>query len=391
MKRRLQKTASLLALVAGGAHLCWADDWLQPLHVCIAKNDFACARKLVDAQLDQNSNDATALIWSARLTSWAGDYSGAGRLYGRALAVSPNNAEALVGLIDVQLWSGKPSAALATIRLAEAAHVAEGELIPRREKALAAVVAGTELRSDQSVTETRHEVRIGSQIDRFNFASQAYGEEVSLMSRWSPHWSTRFAGTFNQRFGEAARQASAGFTFRATPHYWFTGETAFANSQDVVARHQLGFELGTARALPLPMVKGYELYVQQHNFWFTSAHVTTFGATNLFYLPHDWMLTIGATAARTDTTAADVAWEPSGFSKILFPFTKSVSAELMYAVGAENYSVADQIGHIATRSVGGGMRFKINGGQDIFVDLMSQDRSQGKSQLTVGASYGLHF
>jgi hypothetical protein len=41
--------------------------------------------------------------------------------------------------------------------------------------------------------------------------------------------------------------------------------------------------------------------------------------------------------------------------------------------------------------MGGGIRYRFARAQDISIFLVAQDRSQAKSQFSVGASYGVHF
>jgi len=62
--------------------------------------------------------------------------------------------------------------------------------------------------------EPRHEMRFGQDNDLFNFTSANHDGWVSLLSRWTPHWFTSFAGSFYERAGIRAGKFSGAITGR---------------------------------------------------------------------------------------------------------------------------------------------------------------------------------
>jgi len=60
--------------------------------------------------------------------------------------------------------------------------------------------------------EPRHEMRFGQDNDLFNFASANHDGWVSLVSQWTPHWATSFAGSFYERAGIRAGKFSGAIT-----------------------------------------------------------------------------------------------------------------------------------------------------------------------------------
>ncbi len=65
--------------------------------------------------------------------------------------------------------------------------------------------------------------------------------------------------------------------------------------------------------------------------------------------------------------------------------------QALYAVGTENFALADQVGHSSARTAGGGVRYALGTRQEFTGYVFQQDRSQGHSQIGFGFSYAIRF
>jgi hypothetical protein len=239
--------------------------------------------------------------------------------------------------------------------------------------------------------ETRHELRIGEDVDTFNYTDTAQAQSLSLASRWSRRWSTSFGTSFYQRFGEDAVKGTASATFRITKQNWVTVGGASANDQGVIPRSEASFEYGYGFRIHNSVLRALETSYRQHWLWYRGAHVLTIGASEIFYLPRDWTWTFTLTGARSGFAGAGVEWVPSGSTKLGFPLHQRLSGNVSFAVGSENFAQVDQIRHFSARTFGGGLRWRLTDIQDITGYEAFQERSQGRTQNSFGLNYGIHF
>lgn len=389
----------------------WASDWSDEVRACALKNDLKCARTLVETRLREHADDLEALKWRGRLLAWSGEWLQADQQYRAVLTKAPHDYVVLLCLADVQLWRGDLSGALDTLDQAERYGAAANDVLLRRARvfgalhrnqeaigvyeALLAIDPGNStVRGEIAVlraTEGRHELRIGTDVDTFNYTDTASTETISLASRWNRRWASRLAGNFYQRFGTNAQKINVGATYRINRRDWLSVGGGVANRQGVVAQEELNLEYGHGLAVHTRFVRGMEVYAEHRNFWYSTSHVVTFGGMAVVYLPHDWMWSVSTTAVRTRFTNVGSSFTPSGFTRLVFPLYKRLGANLMYGAGAENFASVDQIGRFAARTMGGGLRCQIRPGQDVSGYVAVQDRSQGRSQVSAGVSYGFRF
>lgn len=389
-------------------------DWTSVVRTCVTHKDTACADQIVENQLRLHPSDPEAMTWRARLLAWRGRWDDAIAAYDTALKLAPGNGDILLGLADVQIWKHDYSDALVTLDRAGGAHAAPSEVLPRQAAALAglgrmhdaeqayeAVLRINpadaqsrqrlrDLRSNMAVR--RHELRIGSDSDAFSFAGPANAETLTLRSDWGRRWTTRFSGIMYQRFGETAETGSGEATLHLNSRNWLTGGAGLGNHQQIVPEYDTAAEFGHSFSLRAGLLRGIESYVQQKNYWYDAAQVSTFGSTQVIYLPNEWLLTLNVTAARTDLQGSRGAeWTPSGFSRLNFPLTRALQGNVLYGVGTEDFLVSDQIGHFSAHTYGGGVRIRLSPAQDLSFQFAFQDRSRAQSQISAGASYGIHF
>jgi hypothetical protein len=161
--------------------------------------------------------------------------------------------------------------------------------------------------------------------------------------------------------------------------------------QDVAPEGEANFEYGHGFHLRAGPVRGLESYLQQRNLWYSMSRVTTIGTTQVLYLPHEWLWTVAISGVRTAFPASLADWSVSGFTRLGIPVSKRVTASGTYAVGAENFSTVDQVGHFSARTFAGAVRVQLSDMQDVSASVAYQDRSQRRTQTTVGISYGIRF
>ena len=232
---------------------------------------------------------------------------------------------------------------------------------------------------------------MGEDVDIFNYTSTAQTQGVSLSSRWNRRWSTNFAISSYQRFGQDAGKFLASASLHFTPQDWVTAGSAVANQQSVVPTSEGFFEYGHSFRFENGWVRGLESAYQQHWYWYRGAHVLTLTTNQIVYLPLDWTWSLSVTGARSGFAGAPVDWAPSGWTKLGFPLQHRVAGNLFYAVGSENFSQIDQIGRFSAHTYGGGLRYQFAARQDINGYVARQDRTQGQTDTSFGLSYGIRF
>ncbi|MGH9496562.1 MAG: hypothetical protein ACRD3B_16285, partial [Candidatus Sulfotelmatobacter sp.] len=109
----------------------------------------------------------------------------------------------------------------------------------------------------------------------------------------------------------------------------------------------------------------------------------------------EWTFSLAGTGARSVFRGTGAEWRPSGIARLGFPLArwkdKSLSGNTFFAVGTEDFAVADQIGRFASQTYGGGLRFQVTARQDVTGYADYQKRTQNKTDMGFGVSYGVHF
>jgi YaiO family outer membrane protein len=368
------------------------------------------ALAVIDQRLTESPTDLEARGWRGRLLAWKGKWAEAETEYRFVLERAPNDTEILCGLADVLLWQGRAREALPLVEQARSRQPADPEILLRRARVLRDLgdVAGSRaqlrelLLSDPSnaaarqalaTTESpaRHELRIGTDIDTFSYTDTAQTQTIALSSRWSERWSSEFALSTYQRFGEQATKLSAGATVRFAKANWIGIGGSGAHDNYVIPKREAGLEYGHGFRFRVGVLRGLEASYQQRWLWYQNAHVLTVSGAQTWYFPKDWNLRIVATGARSGFTSTGIEWVPSGSTRLSFPVHGQLGANLAFAVGTENFAEADQIGRFSARTYAGGLRYRFTPKQDLTSYIAHQDRSQGRSQVSYGLSYGFRF
>jgi hypothetical protein len=239
----------------------------------------------------------------------------------------------------------------------------------------------------------RNELRVALDYDFFNFSREAQAATASLRSDLGAHWSTLVTGNFQQRFGEETGRFAGAATCRLTHRDALTVGGSAARDRGVIARREAFFEYGRGiRLAPRGPLRGLELAYRQQWYWFRDARILALTPGLLLYLPREWTWSLHVTAARSRfPTAPAVEWQPSGITRLSFPLRRRLTGSVFYAVGAENFARADQVGRFSARTWGGGARWHFAERQDLAFYALYQDRSQARRQVSFGWSYGIRF
>lgn len=407
------RTVTAALLLVGFVHLLSAqttDDWQAQVRSDVENQHIDAALAIVEQRLAAAAEDWEAHGWHARLLAWKGRWSEAEAEYGVVVDKVPSDTDILTGLSDVLLWQKKYTEALQTLDQARKISPSDPEILSRRGRVLALLDRTTEARSEYQQTllfdtqntdartgldslreNTKHELRIGEDVDIFNYANAGQIQGVSLNSRWNQRWSTVFGVSTYQRFGQDAVKFLASTAFHFTARDWFTVGSALANSQSVVPTNEAFFEYGHAFRIEKRWFKGLETSYQQHWFWYQGAHVLTLNTSQIIYLPREWTWSLNVTGARTGFVGTPVDWTPSGWSKLGFPLQRRVTGNVFFGVGSENFAQIDQIGRFSAHTFGSGLRYRFAARQDITGYVARQYRTQGQIDTSFGLSYGIRF
>jgi tetratricopeptide (TPR) repeat protein len=386
------------------------DDWQLRVRSDVENHHLEDALAVVEQRLANAPEDLEAHGWHGRLLAWKGRWSEGENEFKLVLDKFPDDSEILTALADVLLWQHNYAEALVMLDRARKISPSDPEILSRRARVLALLGRSPEARSQYQQTlqfdsqnqdartglaslseNTKQELRLGEDVDFFNFANTAQTQGVSLSSRWNQRWSTVFGVDSYQRFGQDAVKFLASTALHPTARDWFTVGSAVANSQNVVPVSEALFEYGHAFRIENRWFRGLESSYQQHWFWYHGAHVLALNTSQIVYLPHEWTWSLNVTGARTGFVGTPVAWTPSGWTKLGFPLQRRVIGNIFFGVGSENFAQIDQIGRFSAHTFGGGLRYQFAARQDINGYVARQIRNQGQTDTSFGLSYGIRF
>ena len=384
-------------------------DWKQVLQQQVRASNLAAAQQTAEARISQAPADLEAHGWRARVLAWRGQWAEAESEYRFVLRQAPNDTEILTGLADVLTWQQQGREALQVLDQARAMQPTQIDFLIRRARLLAGTgrtrearaefrhVLALDPRNEQAKSGlsglaelTTHELRVGADIDTFNYTDPAQAYAINVRSRWTKRWSTVIGTSFYQRFGESATKFTASTAYQFTARDWVNIGAAVARDRGVIPRSESFFEYGHAFKVHNGYLRGLESSYQQRWLWYRDAHVLTLNTTQLIYLPRDWTGTLSITGAGSRFSAAS-EWRPSAMAKVGFPLHRRLIANTFFAVGSENFALVDQIGSFSARTYGGGLLCRLNSRQDISGYVARQDRSTSRTQTSFGVSYGFRF
>ena len=390
-------------------------DWQIQTRKLAEERDWAAAITIVEQEIARRPVDVAVLAWRARILTWSGHLPEAETQYLNILKITQQDPDNWLGLGTVYLAEGKPQEALRAINKALELDPKRSDLHAAKAHALRALGDKTEARKEFQTAlkldpgseearsgllslreEPKHEARFGNENDLFNFAGPNHDEWTSLTSQWTPHWATNFTESIYQRGGVNADKFLASMTLRGANARAVSVGAAVGQDNGVIPKSEAFFDLDhgwkTSESI---LLRALEISYGQHWYWYQASRILTLNASIVAYLPREWMLTLGATGARSAFSGVGVEWRPSGSARLTFPIAprnaKHLTGYVLYAAGTENFGEVDQIGSFASQTYGGGLRFQLSVRQDVTGLASYQKRTQDRTDLTFGFSYGLHF
>jgi len=386
------------------------DDWQQQVRSAVDQHQITAALAVVNLRLAGAPDDMEAHAWRGRLLAWTGHWQDAETEYQLVLNKFPNDVDVLTGLADVLLWQQQYSEALAVLEQARSAAPQNPEVLVRRARLLALLERTSEARAQFQAVLTydssnpaavsglaslagvsKYELRIGEEADLFNYTENAQVETITFTAHLNRAWTTTIGVSPYHLFGENAVKIWAEAAYRFHHNNWVRVLGAGANPQDVVPESEALIEYGHGFRFSDVWVKGLESSYQEHSLWYRGAQVVTLNTTQVAYLPQQWTWTLSVTGAHTRFAGGESDWVPSGSARLGVPLFRSLSGNLLFAVGAENFAQVDQIGRLSARTYGGGLRYRFSESQDVTAFVARQDRAYGQKQTSLGLSYGIRF
>lgn len=396
------------------------EDWSEQVHARVAAHDLASAQKLVDDRLAIAPDDSDALGWRARLLAWTGHRVEAEVAYRRALQFSPRDGDYLLGLATLLAQEGRNADALSLLDAAlqippprADVYNERGRVLlalgRRREaradflKALAVDPASISATSDQTTAGLRSleppphfEVAFTSETDTFSYTGAANAQAVVFVAKPNERWTFSNETDSYQRFGMEAQKDVAAVAHRFRGGNWLTVGAGAGNAQGIIPSTETYFEYGRGfRLSERAPLRGMEATYNQHWLWYQGAHALVLTGTVAADFAREYRWTFSASGARSGFAGTPVAWEPSGYSRLEFPFPHVRPERFMpnvtFGVGSENFSELDQLSAFASRTYGGGFRLGFTERQFVNFYFAWQDRNGGNSEGIYGASYGIRF
>jgi tetratricopeptide (TPR) repeat protein len=423
LTRRCYWVAGALAAVfltsAGLAAPCrgqqTARDWQAEVRQDAAAHDWTGALRIVDAEIARAPKDMDIRSWRARVLLWAGRLTEAEQEFAELVKAVPNDPDDWLGLGNVYLRQHRLPDALRAMDRAVALDPKRADLRAARARVLVAMgeprqarlewrqvlrlVPGNATARDELASlsgETKHQLRIGAENDLFNFTGANHHQWLSLSSRWSSRWPTSAAGDFYQIAGIGAGKFTGGITRTAARWGSLTIGGAVARDNGVVPRAEAFFAADRGWAVSQDTIlRGIELTYGQHWYWYATAHILTLDETALVYFPREWTWSVRLTQARSQFSAMQADWKPSGMTRLGFPVThagpRRLFGNIYFAAGTEDFAQVSQIGSFASQTYGGGFRLQLNARQDITGYTGYQRRTQNRTDTNYGVSYGIRF
>ena len=392
-----------------------APDWQAQARKHAQAHDWESALRIVDQVIARAPQDVDVHEWRARILAWSGHLAEAEKEYLEILKVSRKDPDNWMGLATVYSREGKIEEARQAIDSAVELDSKRADLHEARARVFRAAGERNEaqlefqkaLNLDPTSSEARaglisvrgepkHELRFGQDNDLFNFADANHDEWASLVSRWTPRWTTSVAGDFYQRGGAAAGKFVGSVTRRQPKWGAVTLGGAVGRDNGVIPKSEAFFDLDHGWKIgEANFVQAVEFSYGQHWYWYQTSRILTLNGTAIVSFPREWTLSLGMTGARSAFSGTGTEWRPSGNTRLGFPLgrwdEKRLSGNVFFATGTEDFAQVDQIGRFASQTYGGGLRFQLNARQDVTGYAAYQKRTQNRTDTSFGLSYGIHF
>jgi tetratricopeptide (TPR) repeat protein len=388
-----------------------AEDWEARVRALLIANNPQDALEVAAERLAQAPGDMEALGWHGRALVQLGRLPEAEAEFRRVLAAYPNDTDIQLDLASIARRQGHAEEALALLNRARKVDPRRADLAREQGRVLNGLGRTAEARESfhdaerlapgdpetrealASIEESpRQELRIGTDIDTFNYTDTAGAFTLGLRSAWMPKWTTVFDVSYFDRFGGQAVRNEGAVTFKAAKRTGITAGGAWNHDDGVIPRSEAFFEIDQGAPIPgRHFVRGLEVLYHQHWYWYSTARVLALTQTLIVYLPRDWIWQVSVTSARSSFPGLAPSWRPSGTTKLTFPIVPRLTGNIFFAVGSEDYALMDQLGRFSAHTWGGGLRWQFARRQFVTGYVLNQDRTAHRTQTSFGLGYGVRF
>jgi tetratricopeptide (TPR) repeat protein len=387
------------------------DDWEKQVRDLLAADKAQAALELTEKRLAVAPDDTDALGWHGRALMRLGRLAEAEADFQRILSAIQNDTDTLLDLALLRRRQGRLEDGLELLKRARAADPKRADLASEEGHMLRALGRTREARDafqdaqrlapgdpeikkdlDSVAEAPRMELRLGTDVDTFNYTGPASAYEIGLRTDWNARWITYFETSYWDRFGGRAVRNLGQLTFKPKAHTGISVGGSRNHDDGVIPRSEAFFELDQGASFHGNyLVRGLEFNYHQQWFWFSTARVLTLTPSTIVYLPRDWMWQIAVTAARSSFPGIAPNWQPSGITRLTIPMAPRLKGNVFFAVGSEDYAVTDQLGRLAAQTWGGGLRWQFRARQYAQCYALYQNRTARREQASFGLSYGLRF
>jgi tetratricopeptide (TPR) repeat protein len=389
--------------------------WQAELRKSAAAQDWTAAMGIVDRELARAPQDIEVRAWRARILTWSGSLAEAEHEYRDIVAAVPNDPDYWMGLGTVYSREGRTQDAVQCLKRAVELDPHRADLRSAYGRVLRDAHSRTEAKSQfqQAVqldptsaearagllslrSEPRHELRVGTDTDFFNFTDANHDEGIALTSDWSSRWKTGLAWDSYQRGGTLAEKFTGSITAKLRDHGALTVGGTTARDNGVVPQCEafFNYDRGWARKRE-HFLQGLEIVYGQHWYWYTTARIFTLNGNAIFYLPHDWTWSLAINEAQSNFYGAGTEWRPAGATRLAFPIVGGEAGRLkgnvFFGVGTETFAQVDQLGRFSSHTFGAGLRLRLSPIQDLMATTAYQMRSHDHTQTSIAFTYAVHF
>jgi tetratricopeptide (TPR) repeat protein len=389
--------------------------WQQDVRKYAESQDWSAAMYIVDREIHRAPEDMDVRTWRAKVLMWSGKLAEAEVEYHKILTAVPNDPDDWMGLATVYLQEGRTQDALQALDRAVALDPKRADIRVARAGVLRTLGAQREAKLEFSHavdldptnaegrkglfsfrSEPSHELRVGVNTDLFNFADANQDQGISLISHWTPRWSTSVAADGYHWGGTNAEKLVASVTGKSSGWGAVTVGGATGHDNGVIPKDEAFFAYDQGfRLHRKTFLRGVEIVYGQHWYWYSTARILSINETTLFYLPRDWTWSMGLTGARSHFSGTGAEWRPSGMTRLGFPITKwedrRLGGNVFFAFGTENFAQVDQIREFSSQTYGSGLRLQLTRRQDLTGFAAYQRRSQDRTESSFGFTYGIRF
>jgi len=209
------------------------EDWSIKVKKFSEAQNWTAALQIIDREIAHAPKDIDIRAWRARVLAWSGKLGEAEHEYLEIVNLVPQDPDNWAGLASVYLREGRTDEAVKTLDRAVELDPKRADLRAARGRALRAQGEQSEARLEfqkaleldpgssearagllSLVDKPKQELRFEEGNDLFNFANANHDESVSLVSHWSPYWTTSASGSFYQRGQTGAGKFAASVTGR---------------------------------------------------------------------------------------------------------------------------------------------------------------------------------